>query len=418
MSAGSEQPGRRVQWRLLLWGVWLLGSVAAAWLVVATRRPCVELRLEFDPRSVGLLTNAAGADRPRAFDEFLETQAVIMTSRALCASVVDALQGIGHGFSVEGDSERERAAQEVCAGIAVERIGASLVLSLRYQDGDALRARLVADTLAARYVQRALALRAEQRKLPQWAEELETRAQVRRQHEEALAAFTRTHQVTSLDAEEALAASSLRSYTEALTQTRIRRVRLNAQVAQLEATQTKGGDENTALPGADLGLLRNRIADKQRELEVAIASSDGHHPRVNALRLERDSLNGQYAREIRIAVDAVRDELTTAEREERELDRSIQQTRAAALRIEELKLEFNKLQREATRDDFLTDAIAGQVETVRRNASEQGWLVRVLTPAYKVEPVLLLQVLVPSCALVALSALALALARFAPGIGR
>jgi uncharacterized protein involved in exopolysaccharide biosynthesis len=355
----------------------------AGWFVDGRAKHQVVLTLEYNPRRVALVAGATSSSRSQVVREFLETQALIVTSNVVCARAVDGVSGLVHGFKVDGDTTRERLTRQVCESLNAQRLGESLVLELRYFDDDLERAKLVVEGVADAYVRRTLAGEVDiSYSFRQWTNELEGFDADLGQQERDLAAFAQEHRIASLDTEQALATSALRAYTAALTETRIQRVRASAKVAQLESALARHSLQKQQLDDTALNALRLHIHQLEAERQRLALSSDGHHLRLPAIQAELADARAEFEQGLQAVVDSARSDLSSLEKQERDLQRALEQTESAALSFAALQVEHSRLERAVVRTQAVRKALLGRAEKTGSAPLVDGWLVRVLSPAH------------------------------------
>jgi uncharacterized protein involved in exopolysaccharide biosynthesis len=362
-------------------------AIGAAWWVQVERGKQAVLSLEYDPSSLVALPGVNGPARREAAREFLQTQSLIITSRSVCEHAVDMLSSSPHGYKVDGSAARARLAIEICDRLKTNRVGESLVVEVSYVGESLEESKLVVDAVASAYVGRAVAGRGNEGLSPLvLAKELEVVDAELEGHDVALSTFLQANGITSFDEKQALYAVAARSLTEALTETRLRRLRAGTRLAQVELALAKQNPVDARLGDEGLSALRDRVRQLEAEQQKLALSSEGRHPRTAALQAELANARAQLESAVRGVESAVRAEAAALDKEERELQRTLDREAQAALALAKLRVEYARLQRSASRHDALRSALLENLKKPHAAESRQGWIVRVLNPARPARP--------------------------------
>ncbi|MEM0899122.1 MAG: Wzz/FepE/Etk N-terminal domain-containing protein [Pseudomonadota bacterium] len=180
-----------------------------------------------------------------------------------------------------------------------------------------------------------------------------------REAERRVADFRSSSGLLEGENNEILATQQLAELTTELSRVRSDRTTARARANAVQATLNSGASID-ALPDVIgspiIARLREREISLRGELaELSVTLLD-NHPEVRALRSQLDGLSQQIRVEAGKVLEALRSEASIAVSRENELERELNQLKAAAATANEREVELNALQREANSQRALLES--------------------------------------------------------------
>lgn len=320
--------------------------------------------LEYDPNPVSPLgssvEDASGQVSHFLMSrEFFETQNLIIQSRAVAERVVDRL-GLADNpsfFGAEDDEDwtpvaKEVAAQRLQSKLSLDPIKDTRLVVLRIRDNDPERAAMLANMVADAYIEKTMEDRlGSTAAAADWlGQQLASTSKQLDDSEHALHQFKKQHNVLSVSVEnrQNLLAEEIREYNERLTDTRARRIELQARLGRLkaarahpEAVQANGrGDDS------ELESLRSELGSKMTELGSLSIRYGDSHPTILELRGEIAALRSSIEKEIDTLIQVAKDDLNEAQAVETGLSKVQNQAQKAGMNLNLREIEYSRLNRQ------------------------------------------------------------------------
>ncbi|HJL06157.1 MAG TPA: polysaccharide biosynthesis tyrosine autokinase [Polyangiaceae bacterium LLY-WYZ-15_(1-7)] len=351
---------------------WLILGVASIVALLALfwtlRQPKIfeaECTLEYDPtppRPLGAEVHdvADPVGSYWASVEYFRTQNEILQSRSVAERAVREL-GLHRDPGFVGVPEEERdgwrgisvelAADRLRSRLAVEQEQETRIVTVSFRDEDPERAQLVVNTIVDGYLEKLLedrlgttvsALAWLQEQLDDLKGELEG-------SELALHQFKRDNNILSVSLEDRqnIIANDIRQFSQALTETRARRIELQARLGVLRRATEDPEIASTVLEQNEtLGTLRTELQRLQSQRASENVSRGTNHPMVRELTAQIEVLEEKIAEEIARVTASVAGDLAEVRRTETGLGQALQEANERGLDLNLLEIEYTRLHRE------------------------------------------------------------------------
>lgn len=362
----------RAQARVLFAYKWLILAVVAIigggvsfWTLRQPRIYEATCTLEYDPnppRPLGQQVEDVAQPMGNFWQtrEFFETQNRIIASRAVAERVVRHL-GLNHDAAFVGVPPEQRAgwrgvdvttaAEMLRRRVQVEQVRDTRLVNVRVQDAVPAKAQILANAVADAYVDKTMEDRmgSTSRALEWLGQQVDTLRNRLEASETSLHEFKREHGVLSVSVEDrqSLVATEIEKLSEALTESNIRRIALQARAAELRDAQRRDPLEWSpveALPAVQ--SLRERLRTKMVEREAAAQRYGEAHPKMQALETEIRALTEDLREEVGAAVQGAESELAEVRRTETGIRAALADANDRGLELNLWEIEYGRLTRE------------------------------------------------------------------------
>lgn len=348
---------------------WLIAGITALVLVAGTvwtvRTPKIyeaTTTIEYDPnpsRPLGAQVQdvADPIGNFWATREFFGTQNLVIASRDVAGRVVQKL-GLHEDpsyLSQDDDTlgetgNLEATALAVQSRLTVEPVPETRLVQIFARDVKPERAKLIADAVADAYVRKTIEDRLESTdRAKDWLEsQLATLREELEQAELALHNFKKGHNVLSVSMEDRqnLVASDVQTTHDKLTETRNRRIELDARLKRLKASLGRGPDKIDPAVMADheaLDALATRLRSKKQEHDALAVKYGEQHPTMKTLAEEIEVLEAQLAAEKREIIASAEFDVRQAIAVEQGLRAAAREAHSAGLDLNLREIEYRRL---------------------------------------------------------------------------
>ena len=367
----SEEPeiDLRALWHVLHEYKWLIVGVAiatmAAGAVWTARTPKIyeaTCTIEYDPSPSKPLGGSVEdvADPIGSFwttREFFQTQNLVIGSRDIAERVTRKLGLHEDPTYLPQDDDPvgetgnvEATALAVQSRLTVDPVPDTRIVRVHAKDVKPERAKLIADTVARAYVDKTIEDRlASTDRARDWLEnQLTTLRQELDEAELALHDFKKGHNVLSVSMEDRqnLVASDIRATHDKLTETRNRRIELQARARRLEASLNKPLDQidpTLMEEGAALTGLVLELRDKRQERDALAVKYGDEHPTMRQLEQEIGVLERQVRRERASVVGSAEKDVEQIKAVETGLRAAAGEAHSAGLNLNLREIEYRRL---------------------------------------------------------------------------
>jgi capsular exopolysaccharide synthesis family protein len=294
--------------------------------------------------------------------EFFETQNRIIASRTVAERVVRRLGLHRDRAFMESNRGRARgvATSDVVTAAAylqdmlsVEPVKDTRLVNLRVRDSNPERARLIADTLADCYIEKTMEdrLGSTVAALEWLSAQLDSLREQLEASELSLHEFKKENNVLSVSLEDRqnLVSAEMQALNAALTEARMKRIRLAARAAQLRvavASDPLAAVSTAITENESIAALRAALRSKRAErhgLEVRYGDA---HPKIVSLDAEIATLEGQVRSESQAMLAGAQADLAEAAQVETGLRRALEEANRAGLELNLREIEYGRLNRE------------------------------------------------------------------------
>jgi len=348
---------------------WLIAALTAVVLVAGTvwtlRTPKIyeaATTIEYDPnpsRPLGgeIQDVADPIGNYWATREFFGTQNRVIASRDVAERAVQKL-GLHEDPSYltqDDDTPGETGNLEATtlalqSRLTVEPVPETRLVQIFARDVKPERARLIADAVANAYVQKTIEDRLESTdRAKDWLEnQLATLREELEEAELALHNFKKGHNVLSVSMEDRqnLVASDVQTTHDKLTETRNRRIELDARLKRLKASLGRGPDKIDPAVMADhaaLNALATDLRAKKQEHDALAVKYGEQHPTMRTLAEEIEILEAQLAAEKREIIASAEFDVQQANTVEQGLRAAANDAHSAGLNLNLREIEYRRL---------------------------------------------------------------------------
>ncbi len=289
--------------------------------------------------------------------EFFQTQNLVIGSRGIAERVVLKLglhedpTYLSQDDDAEGQTRNlEAAALAVQSRLTVEPVRDTRIVRVHARDANPERAKLIADAVAQAYVDKTIEDRlASTDRARDWLEnQLVT---LRRELDEAelsLHSFKKGHNVLSVSMEDRqnLVASDIRTTHDKLTETRNRRIELEARLKRLETSLSAGitqVDPSLLAEDPALGELVIKLRDKRQERDALAVKYGAAHPEMKTLTEEIAVVEREVKREKAAFLTSARQDVKQIKAVEQGLRAAAGEAYSAGLNLNLREIEYRRL---------------------------------------------------------------------------
>lgn len=388
-----------------------LGTTALAALLTL-RLPKVyqaTATLEYDPNPISPLGSSVEDASGQASHywmsrEFFETQNLIIQSRGVAERVVERL-GLASDPTFFGQEEgsdwapvsREAAAQRLQSMVSLDPIKDTRLVRLKVRDSDAERAATLANAIADTYIEKTMEDRlGSTASAAEWlAQQLESTREHLDESEHSLHEFKKQHNVLSVSVEsrQNLLAEEIREYNERLTETRARRIELQARLERLERGREhpEAVQDNTAGEDSELNSLRSTLQSKVTERASLSVRYGDSHPTILELDRAIAALRKSIRDEVDTLIKMAEGDLREAQAVEEGLSKVQNKAQKAGMELNLREIEYSRLNRQRESSSQLYDLLlqrTAETDLTRLLRTTHARVVdRALVPKAAISPV-------------------------------
>jgi len=302
--------------------------------------------------------------------EFFETQNLIIQSRAVAERVVEHL-GLADDPTFFGQEpgtgwtpvEKEVAAQRLQSKLSLDPIKDTRLVLLKVRDNDPERAATLANMVASAYIEKTMEDRlGSTATAAEWlAQQLDSTRTQLNESENALHEFKKQHNVLSVSVEnrQNLLAEEIREYNERLTDTRARRIELEARLGRLKAARShpEAVQGNGRGDDSELDALRTELRSKVTERGSLSVRYGDSHPTILELEGEIAAIRASIEDEIETLIKVAADDLKEAQAVENGLSKVQNQAQRAGMDLNLREIEYSRLSRQRESSSKLYDLL-------------------------------------------------------------
>jgi len=350
-------------------------TLVTLWTIRLPKVYQATVTLEYDPNPVSPLGSSiedVGGQVSHFLmsREFFETQNLIIQSRAVAERVVEHL-GLADDPTFFGQEpgtgwtpvDKEVAAQRLQSRLSLDPIKDTRLVLLKVRDSDPERAATLANMVASAYIEKTMEDRlGSTAAAAEWlAQQLDSTRTQLNESEHALHEFKKQYNVLSVSVEnrQNLLAEEIREYNERLTDTRARRIELEARLGRLkaarshpEAVQDSGRGEDS-----ELNSLRTELRSKMTELASLAVRYGDSHPTILELKGEIASVRASIIDEIETLITVAADDLKEAQAVENGLSKVQNKAQKAGMDLNLREIEYSRLSRQRESSSKLYDLL-------------------------------------------------------------
>ena len=360
---------------------WILFTALAVTTVVTLwtfRLPKVyqaTVTLEYDPNPISPLGSSVEDVGGQVSHflmsrEFFETQNLIIQSRGVAERVVEHL-GLADDPTFFGQEpgadwtpvDKEVAAQRLQSKLSLDPIKDTRLVLLKVRDNDPERAATLANMVASSYIEKTMEDRlGSTAAAAEWlAQQLDSTTTQLNESEHALHEFKKQHNVLSVSVEnrQNLLAEEIREYNERLTDTRARRIELEARLGRLKAARShpESVQDNSRGEDSELDALRTELRSKMTERGSLAVRYGDSHPTILELEGEIAAIRASIDDEIRTLIQVAADDLKEAQAVENGLSKVQDKAQKAGMDLNLREIEYSRLSRQQESNAKLYDLL-------------------------------------------------------------
>jgi polysaccharide biosynthesis transport protein len=414
------------KWAILSFAL-LVGIVTAAVVLTLTpiyRATTVVMFETSKARVVSIEDVYAGVGQNR---EYLQTQLEILRSREVATRVVQALQLWDHpeydprldrrspvhlwadkarealGMAEPQEPDTEWTTEQLTSAVVgpfrdavqVELLRNSQIANVSVLSSDPALAARAANELARQYIENDLNARFEMtRQATNWLQErlsdLKTKLT---QSERELQAFRdRTGIVSRSGEAQAGASGQLEGLTSRLIEARVRRA--DAEAAYNQVRNVPAGTDLSEVPAvlraASVSEAKRLVVDAERKFNEVAQRFGPEHPRHVAAKTDVDTARSNLKRQLDTVVASLKREFDAAVMVEREIERTLNQSRSSVQTLNRAEFQLGVLQREVEANREMYNMFMTRAKETTSTSDLQNPIARVVDPAlvplYPVKP--------------------------------
>jgi succinoglycan biosynthesis transport protein ExoP len=332
-----------------------------------------------------------------ATKEYYETQYKIIVSRAVSARVVEKLGlardakflGLPPGADLEQAAKGADPVAILQGKIRVAPIKDSRIALVTVEDGDPDRAALLANEVAEAYITENVALRLRTAEnAVNWLEDrLKSLEQTSRETDLAVYDFKKTADVLSLSLQdrENMVSQKLAKYNDALSNVR---TRMATQKAVVDSVRQAQGDPeklgavlSSVNEAGELTKLREQYLLSTHECAELRERYLAQHPNLVACESKIASRLKAYRGALEALAYAAETSLKQSRAEEKNLLKLVEDAKAEAFEVNKKQIEFERIQREASNNQRLYDAVLKRLKDIELSSLLRTSNARVLDQA-------------------------------------
>jgi polysaccharide biosynthesis transport protein len=299
--------------------------------------------------------------------EWYDTQNKIIESRSIAEAVVLKLGLHRNRDFIQLPKEKDisNVTVEAAAGILgsrmnVEKEKETRIVKVNVKDRDPGRAMVIANAIVDAYIDKLMKDRvgSSVSALEWLSEQLDKQKKELEQSEMSLHMFKRENNILSVSMEDRqnIVANDIQRYSEALTNSRLRRIELTAKLSELHESDREDPltvnnrwvSENTTI--AALKVEYEKTAAKRRETATRLGDS---HPEMKALDASLSTIKDQIRSEINGLIESTDADLKEIKIKENELQQALAQVNKAGFDLNLNEIEYRKLSRETQNSEKL-----------------------------------------------------------------
>ena len=358
---------------------WIVVTALAATALAALltfRQPKVyqaTVILEYDPNPISPLGSSvedAGTSHYWMSREFFQTQNLIIQSRGVAERVVERL-GLASDPTFFGQEDtadwapvpKETAAQRLQSMVSLDPIKDTRLVRLKVRDNDPERAATLANVIADTYIEKTMEDRlGSTASAAEWlAQQLESTREHLSESEHALHEFKKQHNVLSVSVEnrQNLLSEEIQEYNERLTETRARRIELQARLERLQ----RGREYPEAILGnaggedSELDKLRSTLQSKVTERASLSVRYGDSHPKIQELDRAIVALRASIRDEVDALIKVAEGDLQEVRAVEEGLSEVQNRAQKAGLELNLREIEYSQLNRQRESSSQLYDLL-------------------------------------------------------------
>ena len=371
---GLPEAVARYRWWIICTAL-AVTTLVTLWTIRLPKVYQATVTLEYDPNPVSPLGSSiedVGGQVSHFLmsREFFETQNLIIQSRAVAERVVEHL-GLADDPTFFGQEpgtgwtpvNKEVAAQRLQSKLSLDPIKDTRLVLLKVRDNDPERAATLANMVASAYIEKTMEDRlGSTAAAAEWlAQQLDSTRTQLNESEHALHEFKKQYNVLSVSVEnrQNLLAEEIREYNERLTDTRARRIELEARLGRLKAARSHPEAVQDSGRGDDseLNSLRTELRSKMTELASLAVRYGDSHPTILELKGEIASVRASIIDEIETLITVAADDLKEAQAVENGLSKVQNKAQKAGMDLNLREIEYSRLSRQRESSSKLYDLL-------------------------------------------------------------
>ncbi len=265
----------------------------------------------------------------------------------------------------------------------VSQVRGSQLVDITFNSADPVFAAKAANAYAEEYVDNNLSFKVETlEKSADWLTgEVQKQAELVKQSQLAMAQYKETQDAGSLDSNQNLILMRLTQSNEALTKARIDRIQKEGLWRQIQGAGTDADTISSVLNNTFIQNLRASVNSLQQDRSRAAERYGEKHPDYQKAVTSLANAERQLEAEIRKAVQNTKNEYDAAVTQERELQRQMNESKAAATDLGRKGVNYAVLEREAESNRTIYNQLLTREKELRVVANSRTNNVRVVDRA-------------------------------------
>lgn len=274
-------------------------------------------------------------------------------------------------------------ADALLARLSVEQVRGSQLMDLSFSSSDPEFAARAVNAIAERYVEENLSLKiGNLEKSADWlTEEVAKQAKLVQASELALARYRETQDAGALDAGQNIVVSRLNQSSDAVTKARLDRIQKENAWRQIEAAGNDVESISSILNSQNVQTLRTQVNSLQQDRARVSERYGEKHPEYQKVLTSLANAERQLGVEVRNARQNIKNEFDAAVAQERVLQESLNDAKAAATALGRKNVDYAVLEREAESNQTIYNQLLTREKELRVVANSRTNNIRLVDRA-------------------------------------
>jgi capsular exopolysaccharide synthesis family protein len=274
-------------------------------------------------------------------------------------------------------------ADALLSRLQVEQVRGSQLVDMSFDSSDPEFAARAANAIAEKYVEENLSLKVTNlEKSAEWLTgEVQKQADLVKQSELALAKYKETQDAGALDSGQNIVVSRLNQLSDAVTKARTERITKEGQWRQIQAAGQDVDSISSVLNSGAVQQLRVQVNALQQDRSRVSERYGEKHPEYQKVLTSLANAERQLDTEVRKAIQNAKNEFEAAQTQERVLQESVNEAKAAATALGRKGVDYAVLAREAESNRTIYNQLLTREKELRVVANSRTNNVRVVNRA-------------------------------------
>ncbi len=250
-------------------------------------------------------------------------------------------------------------------GIQVTPIEGTRVVSISYTCPNPVLARRIANTVTDAYIDQLLDMRMEisNHSINWMKKKAEEQRKKLQESEQALHEYKKEHNIVTIEDRLAILPERLAELSDKLTKAQARRKELEATYKQVKGKSLQELESISVIADdASVDSINRKILEAEQKITELSKKFGPKHPKMISAKSELEQLQKTKKKELRKAVETVKNDYFLAKSKEENLEAMLEQTKADTARLNEKSIQLDILKRRVETNKYLYDALIKRIE--------------------------------------------------------